>query len=324
MPLKIVYMGTPSFATSALQDLTQSRHSVVAVVTGPDMRSGRGRQLRPTPVKELALQLGLPVMTPSSLKSPEFAGELSEYDADIFVVVAFRILPRSVYSAPRLGSINLHGSLLPLYRGAAPIQRALMDGATETGLTVFSLADKVDTGGTVLQQSMAILPEDNFTSLSAKMAAESGALLIEALDRMETGNVKLVAQDNSLATSAPKIVSVDRLIDWSTSSIAIVNQIRGLAETPGAYTTWRGKRLKVLGARVLTEEDCEKIQLRQPLAVGEVTIAGKKICIGAGNGSRLELSALQPEGKKKMMAVDIINGQFLRDGERLGDDAESV
>ncbi len=326
MPLKIVFMGTPSFATFALRELAQSHHSVVAVVTGPDVRAGRGRVLRPTPVKELALELGLPVMAPSSLKSPDFAKELQEFAADIFVVVAFRILPRSIYSMPRLGSINLHGSLLPRYRGAAPIQRALMDGAEETGLTVFSLADKVDTGGTVLQKTMAIFPEDNFTTLAERMAKESGALLVEALDQMESGKAQIVAQDDSLATAAPKITAADCLIDWNSTAATIVNQVRGLSETPGAYTSWRGKRLKVLAAKVVAAKesgggDCEP---SRTLASGEVALSGKKICIGAGNGSALEVKVLQPEGKKKMKAVDIINGQFLRDGERIGAGADNV
>jgi methionyl-tRNA formyltransferase len=316
MSLKIVYMGTPEFAVAPLKELTLSHHRVVAVVTGPDVRSGRGRKMRLTPVKELATRLGLAILTPESLKSPELLDELREFKADIFVVVAFRILPRSLYSLPRLGSINLHGSLLPRYRGAAPIQRALMDGAEETGLTVFSLADKVDTGGIVLQKNVSISPVDNFTTLASRMSALSGSVLIEALDLLESGDAQLETQDSSLATAAAKITAADREIDWDSPAVSIVNQIRGLAEAPGAFTNWRGKRLKVLGAKVCQPD--------RPLTTGEVTIAGKKICIGAGNGSALETLTLQPEGKKKMNAVDIINGQFLREGEKLGEVARNV
>ncbi len=313
MSLRIIYMGTPEFAAPPLKELNLSQHEVAAVVTGPDVRSGRGRKLRPTPVKELAQELGLPVLTPDSLKSPDLLEELREFKADVFVVVAFRILPQSLYSSPPLGSINLHGSLLPLYRGAAPIQRALMDGAKETGFTVFSLADKVDTGGMILQKKVPISSEDNFTTLSARMSELSGSALIEALDLLESGTAQLTAQDNSLATAAPKITASDREIDWDSPANVIVNQVRGLAEVPGAFTTWRDKRLKVLAAKV-----CEE---HRALSAGEVAILAKKICIGAGDGSALEVLALQPEGKKKMNAVDIINGQFLREGEKLGEAA---
>jgi methionyl-tRNA formyltransferase len=316
MSLRIVYMGTPEFAVAPLKELSLSQHEVVAVVTGPDVRAGRGRKLRPTPVRELAHELGLPVLTPDSLKSPVLLEELREFKADVFVVVAFRILPRLLYTHPRLGSINLHGSLLPLYRGAAPIQRALMDGAQESGFTVFSLTDKVDTGGMILQKKVSISTEDNFTTLAAKISELSGPALIEALDLMESDTVQFMAQDNSLATAAPKITASDCVIDWSLSANSIVNQIRGLAEIPGAYTIWRGKRLKVLAAKV-----CEE---HRALQASEVAILAKKICIGAGDGSALEVLALQPEGKKKMNAVDIINGQFLREGEKLGEVANQI
>lgn len=316
MSLNIVFMGTPEFATQPLRDLSQSEHSVTAVVTGPDAQSGRGRKLRPTPVKEVAMGLNLPVLTPVSLRAPEFVKELSGIAADVFVVVAFRILPRVVYSMPEFGSVNLHGSLLPRYRGAAPIQRALMNGETTTGLTVFSLADKVDTGRIILQKEMAILPEDTFTTLAQRMSAQSGPALIEALDLLESGNVEFKEQDNALATSAPKITPADCVIDWNASANSIVNQIRGLSETPGAFTFWRGKRLKALAARV-----CDSTV---SLVAGEIALEGKRICVGAGDGAALELLTLQPEGKKKMSAVDLVNGQFLRNGERLAAGVEAV
>ncbi len=288
----------------------------MTVVTGPDAQSGRGRKLGPTPVKETALELGLPVLTPVSLKAPEFIEELSGIGADVFVVVAFRILPHAVYSLPRLGSVNLHGSLLPRYRGAAPIQRALMNGETTTGLTVFTLADKVDTGRIILQKEIAIPPEDTFTTLAQRMSAQSGSALIEALDLLESGSVEFKEQDNALATSAPKITPADCVIDWNAPAGSIVNQIRGLAETPGAFTYWRGKRLKALAARV-----CDSTI---SLAAGEIALAGKRICVGAGDGAALELLTLQPEGKKKMSAVDMVNGHFFHNGERLTTGVEAT
>ncbi len=238
-------MGTPDFAIPSLKRLIQSRHAVVGVVTIPDKPKGRGRRLSASPVKIFALEHDLKVLTPERLEDESFVDALKELSPDLIVVVAFRILPEVIFSLPPLGTINLHASLLPKYRGAAPINWAIMNGETKTGLTTFYIKKKVDTGDIILQREIEIYPEENFGQLHDRMAELGAEVLLQTVDLIEKGEAKAFRQDEALATPAPKITPEHCQIDWSREAVQIKNQIRGLAPSPGAFTQFRGKILKI-------------------------------------------------------------------------------
>lgn len=309
--MNVVYMGTPDFAVPALKALHSSRHTALAVVTGPDKPSGRGRKLQPTPVRLAAEELSLKVLTPTSLKDSGFVSQLRDIGADLFAVIAFRILPEAVFTLPKFGSINIHASLLPKYRGAAPIQRALMNGETQSGLSAFLLEKSVDTGGVIAQLPESIQPDDTYSTLAARLSQLAGKFLVETIDALESGSARPVKQDDEQATPAPKIMADERIIDWRRPATEIVNQIRGLSEFPGAYSDWRGKRMQFLGAKLALDSNVS-------LAPGEARICGKKILIGAGDGGAIEPQTCKPEGKKALSASELINGQLIVSGEKLG------
>jgi len=244
--MRIVFFGTPEFAVVSLRRILQSgRHPVAGVVTQPDRPAGRGRKSTPPPVKECALEHGLPFLQPVKLGNSEFLAELNKWGADCFVVVAYRILPEAVFVMPDRGTINLHASLLPVYRGAAPIRWALFDGRDKTGLTTFLIRKKVDTGDVLMTREIAIGPEETHGELSQRMADTGAELLLETLDRWERKEVVPHKQDATLATKAPKITAEDRNIDWSQSPKQIFNRVRGLAPAPGAVSTFRGTQVKI-------------------------------------------------------------------------------
>ncbi|MFQ5607329.1 MAG: methionyl-tRNA formyltransferase [Candidatus Zixiibacteriota bacterium] len=310
--MNLVYMGTPPFAVPALKALCGSRHRVLAVVTGPDKPIGRGRKLQPTAVRAAAEELSLPALAPPSLRDAALVEELREIGAELFVVIAFRILPEALFSLPPRGSINIHASLLPKYRGAAPIQRALMNGESETGLSAFLLERTVDTGAVISQVTEQILPEDTYTTLAARLGELAGGFLVSVVDRIESGEITPVEQDESQASPAPKIKAEDHRINWAWPAGRIANHIRALADSPGAVTAWRGKKIKVLGASVETDSGVG-------LAPGEALINGRRILIGAGDGSVIKALKLKPEGKKALSAIDMINGELIVSGEKLGE-----
>ena len=310
--MKLVYMGTPEFAVPPLEFLHNSRHSVVAVVTGPDKPSGRGRALKPTPVRETAIRFGISTLTPESVKDNSLVTNLREFDADIFVVVAFRILPEEVFTIPRHGSVNLHASLLPKYRGAAPINWALIEGEKETGLSVFQLKRKVDTGDVLLQERVEIKSADTFTTLSERMSRLAGPILLKSLDLIESGGARPQKQDSILISKAPKLTPELFRIDWTDNANNVVNLIRGLANTPGAYTMFRGKRLKILGAGVAEKSNTS-------VDPGNIDIRDGIPFVEAGATTLVELKRVQPEGKAQMSASDFVNGYRVEIGEKLGD-----
>ncbi len=310
-------MGTPEFARVPLVTLLSSRHQVLAVVTGADKQIGRGRKLLPTPVKQEAEKHGLTVLSPLSLKSEDLYQSLATYQADLFVVVAFRILPERLFSLPRLGSINIHGSLLPKYRGAAPINWALINGERETGLSAFFLKREVDTGDVILQEKTEIDPEENFDTLYARLAGMAGPFLLKALDLIESGGYRAVPQDNSLAGVAPKITPFNAMIDFGFPAENVRNFVRGLATRPGAYTYFRGKRMKVLASRVA--EINGDIHARP----GTILPDRKRLLVQCAH-SVLELVTVVPEGKGEMDGVSFINGFRLRPGEVLGEVLQGV
>jgi len=305
-------MGTPEFACHPLATLADSRHDVAAVVTGPDKPVGRGRKLTPTPVARLAEQLNLPVLKPASLKDAKLHERVRQIDPDLLVVVAFRILPKSLYSIPKQGAINVHGSLLPKYRGAAPIQWALINGETTTGLSSFFLKKEVDTGDVILQQEITIEDSDTYDSLAERMSRLAGPFLLNTLDTIENGSAEALSQDDSKASPAPKISPEDALIDFGFPAERVVNFVRGLSSQPGAYTWHDGKILKVLAATIA--DDASSPDTRP----GTIIVAKKRLVVQCAR-SAVELQTVVPQGKKQMDGPAYINGYRPNVGDVLGE-----
>jgi len=298
--MKIVFFGTPDFAIPTLKKVYESKHELVAVVTAPDKARGRGRKVTFTPVKEFAVNNNISVLQPDRLNDENFVSKLKEYNADLFIIVAFRILPVEVFTIPKIGAFNLHGSMLPKYRGAAPIQWAIINGDRKTGLTTFFLEKRVDTGNILLQKEVEITPEDDFGTLHDKMSEIGAELVLDTINLIEKGNYELKSQNSELASKAPKITKEIAKIDWQKSAEQIVNLIRGLSPFPGAYFVLRGKYYKVFKAKV-TEKT---------LSPSEILQTKKQIFIGAGDNS-IEILQIQPEGRKRMTADEFLRGYSL-------------
>ncbi len=296
--MKIVFFATPDFAVPALESLINSKHSVVSVVTNTDKEQGRGKKIAFSPIKEFALKNNLNVLQPESFKDPIFIEQLKQLDADIFIVVAFKILPKEVYSIPKHGSFNLHGSLLPKYRGAAPIQWALINGDTKTGLTTFFLKEKVDTGNMILKEEVNIEPADDFGSLHDKMSSVGARLILNSLDLIESVRVQQYEQDDSIATPAPKITKEICKIDWNKDAIDIHNLVRGVSPYPGAFFEHNNKIFKIFKTKVIENKN---------LAIGEILTTKNEIFIGCNN-STLQILLIQPEGRKRMNADEFLRG----------------
>ncbi|MEM8556604.1 MAG: methionyl-tRNA formyltransferase [Bacteroidota bacterium] len=302
----LLFMGTPDFAVPSLDALVAAGYRPT-VVTGPDKRRGRGQKLSPTAVKQAAERHGLDVWQPASVKDPDFAAQVQALAPDIIVVVAFRILPPAVYEAARLGAFNLHASLLPAYRGAAPINRALMEGATETGVTTFFLQRRVDTGAILLQESVPVGPDTTAGELHDTLADLGAGVVVETVRLIEAGDVVGQAQDDALASPAPKLFKEDAEIDWAHSAEAVHNHVRGLSPYPAAWTTLDGATLKLYRTR----------RAEGSGAPGEVLRAEGRIVVACGTGA-LEVLELQRQGKRRMAAIDFLNGVDLDPGTRLG------
>ena len=309
--MRIIFMGSPEFAIPSLERLSQSRHEVVGVVTVPDKPKGRGRKLSESPVKRFAREHGFLVLAPPNLKDEGFVRTLKELSPDLTLVVAFRILPEAVFSLPPLGTVNLHASLLPRYRGAAPINWAIMNGETRTGLTTFYIRKKVDTGDVIVQKEINILPEENFGELHDRMAQIGAHFLLETVDLIERGEAKPVEQDHNLATAAPKITPEHCRINWSRPAVHIKNQIRGLAPSPGAFSLYGGKILKVFKAQVIGESSFSG-------DFGQVVNSDKKEALSVRTArGMLSLLEVQPEGKRRMGIEEFVRGYRVAPGERL-------
>ncbi|MDH7515874.1 MAG: methionyl-tRNA formyltransferase [Bacteroidota bacterium] len=307
--LSVVFMGTPEFAVPSLEALTRSRHRVVAVVTGPDKPRGRGKRIAPSPVKNCALAAGLDVLQPESLRDENFLEKLRDARADIFVVVAFRILPAEVLAIPPLGAVNLHASLLPRYRGAAPIHRALMNGETETGVTTFLLREHIDAGGIFLQEAVGVGEDMTAGELHDMLAERGASLLLTTLDGIEHGKLKPREQDESLATSAPKLFREDCRIDWSSSGKRVHDHVRGLSPRPGAWTLWSNRIVKILRTRRVP------MTFSSPTALpGVVLSVGEYILVACGDGP-IEILELTLEGRKPMTAGEFLRGYRLQPGD---------
>ena len=311
--MRIIFMGTPDFAVPSLRALCEAGEDVVAVITQPDKPRGRGYVLTPTPVKAYALERGIPVYQPETLRGGAFDDTLRTLAPDLIIVVAYgKILPLSVLSCPPLGCINVHGSLLPALRGAAPMQRAIMDGHPVTGVTTMYMAEGLDTGDMLLREEVEILTDDNFESIHDKLAEAGARTLLATLAALRDGTLVAIPQDNGAATYAAKIEKEDRLLDFSRDAEAVHNLIRGLSPIPLAFThTPDGKLLKVPAARVA-----------RPAADGSLAAPGTVLSleggieVACGRGSVL-LTTVTPEGKSRMSAADYVRGRKLSLGDIL-------
>jgi len=310
--MRLVFMGSPEFAIPSLQKLVQSKHQIAGVVTVPDKPKGRGRKLSQSAVKTFAGEHGLKIFTPTNLKDEGFVGALRELSPDLTVVVAFRILPEVVFTIPPKGTINLHASLLPKYRGAAPINWAIINGETRSGLTTFYIKKKVDTGNLIMQRELEIGPDESFGEVHDRMAQLGAVVLLETVDLIEEGEAKAVTQDDSLATPAPKITPEHCRIDWSGRAIDIKNQIRGLAPSPGAFVQFRGRILKVFKSELV-----EPAQSDDDFGMVIESEGKESLWVKTGAGA-LSLLEVQPEGKRRMSIREFVRGYRVRPKEKLG------
>ena len=299
--LRIIFLGTPDFAAASLKKLVENEVNVVAVITAPDKPKGRGKKLAISAVKEYALEANLPVLQPTNLKSPEFLEELKSYNANLQIVVAFRMLPVAVWDMPEFGTFNLHASLLPQYRGAAPINWAIMNGETETGVTTFFLKHEIDTGEIIYQESEPIDVNDNVGSLYNRLMNKGADLVLKTVKAIEAGDYPQIPQStNQELKYAPKIFKDDCKIDWQQPSENIRNFIRGLSPYPTAWSVLHGKTVKVFEVRKSSEGTNKPI--------GEFYSDGKNyIKVNTKDGT-LDITDLQLEGKKRMNVQDFLRG----------------
>lgn len=303
--IKIIFMGTPEFAVAPLEALIQDNWNIVAVITAQDKLQGRGRKPKSSAVKECAVKHGIPVLQPSNLKHPDFIETLASYKADLQIVVAFRMLPEVVWSMPPLGTFNLHASLLPDYRGAAPINWAIINGETKTGVTTFFLKHEIDTGSILFQKEVPILPEDNLGDLYEKLMHEGSKLVVKTIDAITKGEITPQDQDESKALNhAPKIFKETGKIDWNNSAISINNLIRGLSPYPAAWCTLNNKSCKIFKAEVVED-------IKTNALPGTIKTDNKNyVHFQTGEGV-LSILELQLEGKKKMKIGDFLRGNPL-------------
>ncbi len=313
--MRLVFMGTPAFAVPSLDALVKSDHEVVGVCTRPDRPKGRGQTVAPSPVKALALAKGLPVAQLASMNSPECLRQLSDWRPDVIAVTAFgRILPMAILKLPPKGCVNVHASLLPKYRGAAPIQWALIHGDSETGITTMCMDEGMDTGAVLLQETIPIEPDDTAAELGARLAKVGGALLVDTLTRLDADAVIPRAQDDAHATVAPLLKKEDGVIHWTQSAVEIVNRIRGCSPWPGSYTFHRGNRLIIWKGRVDAHGEAAGSGRRQPGAV--LAVGPQSFWVGTGAGG-VEVLDVQPANKKRMSVEQFLQGHALGVGEVL-------
>ncbi len=301
--MRIIFMGTPDFAVASLKALLDNGENVVAVVTSPDKPAGRGQKLNQSAVKQFALTNNLPVLQPEKLKNEEFLSELKSYHADLQVVVAFRMLPEVVWNMPPMGTINVHASLLPQYRGAAPINHAIINGEEKTGVTTFLLQHEIDTGNILLSQEVNIENSDNAGTLHDKLMLAGATTLIKTIDALKNNSLTPTPQDTVIESTlkhAPKIFKEDCAIDWNQENIVIYNKIRGLSPYPASFTMLGGKTLKIF--------EVETEQTITDLKPGEYTTDHKSFLKFASKNGLINVLSLQLEGKKRMSIQEFLRG----------------
>lgn len=302
--MKIVFFGTPDFAVPSLHALLKSPHDILCVVTQPDRQSGRGRRLTASPVKREALGVQMPLLQPERVRDPEFIRELQSLRPDMIVLVAYgRILPKEIIHLPPLGCINVHASLLPRYRGAAPISRAIMNGDSVTGISIMQMDEGMDTGPVFTQEEIAIDPDDTTGTLSERLAEKGAACLVWTIEEIRAGN--LTAQPQSGAVSyAPEMKKSDGLIQWSKSSDEIINFIRAMTPWPGAYSFLQGERIRIIRAAPAEGRDGPGMIVR---------LSKHDMIVGTGTGC-IAVLQLQPTGKPAMKTEEFLQGRHLREG----------
>jgi methionyl-tRNA formyltransferase len=307
--MRLVYMGTPEFAVPGLKRLIEDGHSVAGLVTQPDRPRGRGLRVCEPAIKKAAADAGIPVLQPENLTDPDFLEALRKWEAECFIVVAFRLLPEAVWTLPPAGTVNLHASLLPLYRGAAPIQWAIIRGETETGVTTFYIERKMDTGDWILQHRTAIHPEETAGELHDRLSVIGAECLSETVRRIEAGTASRTRQHGEPST-APKILPEHGRIDWTRPGRDVSNLIRGLSPFPGAYTFWEGKRLRLCGGR-----SWDGPARAVPGTVLDAACGLLRVAAGQGG---VEIRSLQLECGRPMETADFLRGHRIRPGTVLG------
>lgn len=299
-------MGTPEFAVPSLEILVENKFHVVAVITAPDKPQGRGQKLMPSPVKECALKYNLPVLQPTNLKSPAFLEELKSYHANLQIVVAFRMLPEVVWAMPSLGTFNLHASLLPQYRGAAPINWAIINGEKETGVTTFFLKHEIDTGSIIYQEKEPILDSDDAGSLYERLMKRGSQLVLKTVKAIEVGQYPSIPQPKEIEIKhAPKIFKETCQINWNQSSQQIVNFVRGLSPYPAAWTVLNGKTYKIF--------KCQSVVNKQSSTVGQIETDNKTYLYVKTLDGWISILEFQPEGKKRLTVEEFFRGNKLVD-----------
>ncbi|MEI6530333.1 MAG: methionyl-tRNA formyltransferase [bacterium] len=310
--MRTVFFGSPAFSLPALQMMAESPYRPGVVVTRPDSLQGRGLRAQATPVRMLAQKLAISTLTPVSLEEPTFLDTLRKFNPDLFVVVAFLILPATLLALPGKGSVNLHPSLLPQYRGAAPIERAILAGERASGLSIFRLEEKVDQGPILAQAAFAIGPEETAGELRQRLACEGAKMLLCLLPLLEAGGLQGIPQEPTLASRAPRIREQDAIILWQESALTVHNRIRAMNPNPGAFTWIPGKRgplrLSIWRSRLAPYSDLE---------VGEVRLESNRLSVGCGQGS-IWVEELQLEGRKRLAIGEFLLGYRLQYGERWG------
>lgn len=315
--LRIVFFGTPEFAVESLDKLVSNGYNVVAAVTMPDKPAGRGHKMYQSPIKEYALSHDIPLMQPAKLKDEEFLTQLRSYNADLFIVIAFRMLPEAVWQMPPLGTFNLHASLLPRYRGAAPINWAVINGDTETGVTTFFLKHEIDTGDIISQEKIEILPTDNVGDVHDKLMTLGATLTVDTVDHIIAGDLTTIPQTALLQgenpTPAPKIFKETCHIDWSKPAVAVHNLVRGLSPYPAAWTEIHDAANP--DATPLVIKIFTTIPDTAPAAVGSaagtLTVKDGVMTVACGDGTSIKITELQPAGKRRMTASEFLRGARL-------------
>jgi methionyl-tRNA formyltransferase len=304
-------MGTPQFAVPTLQRIVADGHDVARVYTQPDRPKGRGHKLAPPPIKEAAIELGLALSQPERIRRPELLAELSDLQADVMVVVGYgQIIPQTIIDLPALGIVNVHASLLPKYRGAAPIQWAIANGETVTGVTTMQINAGLDTGDMLLKRETAIRPGETAAELSERLARLGAELLSETLEGLSAGSIQPQPQNEDDATFAPILKKTDGLIDWEWPARKVADRVRGFSPWPGCYTTWRGQKLHIWRA------DAHDIGVGSP---GSIHPAGRDLIVACGASTSLQIREVQLEGRKRMATAELLNGRPLITEEMLGD-----
>ena len=316
--LKIIFMGTADFGAPVLEKLADSKERKLVVVTQPDRPQGRGRKILPTPIKKVALDKGLEVLQPENINDKESLKKLKGFNPDIILVVAYgQILSSHILSIPKIGCINIHGSLLPKYRGAAPINRAIINGEKETGITFMFMNEKVDAGDIIFQEKMDILPNETCGELYYRLSALSAESLSELLEKIKSRKIDRIPQDIKLVTFASKMNKEEGKIDWSDKGEKVYNIIRGTIPYPGAFTYYNGRKLKIIRARFL-EDYQDEANVGFPKPGRAVKIEKDAILISTGDKSIVKILRLIPAGSKELTASQFVNGYKIRTGDVLG------